>query len=785
MNKLNKKNGLVFLLAAGLVASSASLAVVSCKITEKDRDVNTITNAFTTNALYWNPTYTQNERDWQFLADLYASSLAVDEYGRTYGDIFESGYTELKENQTPSKYVGKDASDTDYFVWKYKIRSNANWYAADGNKLRAISPSDYKRTAFSVLNSNNQSSLAGLWTTFISGAEVVYESLGAILKNEEKNQSYFENIPANIRKEEFVFDKIVEKINNKEDVVYTIQNKDNVDEIKTIETKDLEYGFGLKLEEDGDRSVNFYLSKPASFFETVLTYNAFQPTAKEFEGKGAIKDKPTVNVYSGAYVPEGIIDQAKGFSFKKNENYHFSAKVSIKKVNWINIVQNSTTSKTREMFEANEIDGFSVSQNDEAGWRKYVGSDWTKPKDSRVNVYESTAASSWVINYNFYNGNIDNTVSPDEKELAEKGTKALLSKDVRQYIATTLNRSTFAEYYSKKYDSPASDGKVYSKNLNNIYTAKGTGYDSNGKDYVEIFAEYAANTSDGKTNGMSKEDFARGGEALLDKTYNGKNRKALVESINDYADKTGIKSATDQKIHLRVLLSPAWNNTLNKFFEPMVNNFNNVENNPIKIDIKKPVTTAAYDQEQEAANYDLGWSGWGPDYADPYTYLETYKLDGAMQNYFGGKNFKDSYESNQVFTQNETVKQAAIETAQAFNSYSSAIEANDKSNSTIENRYDEFIKAEYNLMYKDFLTTPFYDQASYRVMAVTRVERHSVPNVNYGNSSQRNLTLTKTSKVKKTEEYIIDDTKFAADKTKATSDPKALKEGNIFFAPSK
>ncbi len=98
----------------------------------------------------------------------------------------------------------------------------------------------------------------------------------------------------------------------------------------------------------------------------------------------------------------------------------------------------------------------------------------------------------------------------------------------------------------------------------------------------------------------------------------------------------------------------------------------------------------------------LHGSGWGPDYADPYTYLSTMKTNGDMSGYTG---------SGRLAKANDELKGTDM-IKQSFEDYSNAVEKIDSEVLDTTQRYTEFAEQEYNLLYKDFLSNAILYQRS-------------------------------------------------------------------------
>lgn len=795
--KITTKKGTISLLAVGLIASPVSLAVVSCntgakleKIARRVRDPKTLTLAYNNLVDSWNTAYSQKAANSQFLSDLYAGALAVDEYGRTYGDTLDSGYASYKpDSEKGSIFVGADSANADGIHWEYKVRSNAAWYRQSGEKVRNVKSSDFDNTAAFALNSNSNSQISGLWTTFVNNATQMRAALSdlALPANRDLNQNL-------AIKDDSVL-KIYQDLKKefKAQGLFTYKIKDTSKEAaegSTIQKSIVidPNGFGLETN-DETGAVRFILKKSAPYFETALTYSAFSPIHEEIAAAGQAKDKPA-DIYSGAYLPK-TINPSSDIVFVKNVNYHFASKTEIETVNWLNITTGLTPEKPRVMFESGELDGFAVNVNDPSGYKKYIGDDYNKPNFGSVYVSETIPSSSFTLNFNYYNTEI-NSGSDAEKLAATKASKILQNKDVRALMATTVNRSFYSRYYSSRFDDPQTNENPAptSKNLSNIYTSDSTAIDiSTGEDYTSTVAKKIAEKVKliNSSTTLTSDSYKQGEDALLNKSqdYINKSREELISSVGEYLDSNQLKTkvpannpsqVTGEKAVLTFLIDPTGGATLNPFWNAMWQNFNMIKDNPIYVNIKTTTTTEEYDAKNDSGAYDLGISGWGPDYADPYTYLATFETRGDMAQYNGSARFIDNIEKVKVSGISEELKND-LET------YTKEVQKTDLNTTDITKRYEEFAEQEYNLLYKNFIVMPFFVTASYRAFSVNHSRNFTSGRASYGNSAERTFLKRKNAVLWTNEQNLAwrENYRSITDEIGKDESRNAYKEGNVLF----
>ncbi|AUF83399.1 hypothetical protein CXP39_01085 [Mesoplasma syrphidae] len=810
LNNKNKYRGLAFLLAASLVVSSASIAVVSCggaitldKILQRRRDTTKLTLAYNTPVESWNTAHSQNQGDSEFLANLYAGALGIDEYGRTYGDVFTSGYA---DENGDSPYVGnpkpetkltvaedEGASTFDPSVWKYEIRDNAKWYKKDGSEIRNIKSSDFVNTAKYVLDKSKGSDLTMLWETFILNVKPVSALYSAYLDLPKEN-----GLDEKLTGEELIsaaWEKAIKAVEAKQDVAYKSKDSDGKVESRTINGDDIsDGGFGLKTFADDDKKVEFHLSKPSTYFETVLTYGSFTPI---FSANVDKLENGPIDAYSGAYLPDSIDGDNK--KLVKNEKYHFASKTSIKEINW-KYLANPSSSTARQMFEAGEIDAFGVKQTDEKGWSTYIGSNSLDPSFTGVFSTEPVEDFSFGIIYNFFN-----SAGSEGNKKATSASKVLQLTAARELLATGINRTDFVKYYSEKFDEP--NTKV-SKNIRNIYTSPNfainpEGIDAKGeviaKDYTEYVKEQVETITESKVKAA---DVNEGNDPLYENSenLNGKTRGQLVKEVRDFIDNetNKIQKTSDGKVELVWLLSPD-NGPINPYLVSMFDRFNGITDNPLKINGVVTNTQQEWTKKMRAGEFDLMSSGWGPDYADPYSYLATYKIDGDYSAYSGTRRLtdtvagKDKKEYNESLAKDSPVYSTATkEFYETLSKYDEAVEqidlgetVSDDGVQTTENRYKAFAQQEVNLIYKDFLMTPFYNRNQYKEYKVSYVKPYTYGNAIFGLSSGRLFTQQKSSSIATKEEYVYQIEQYKLVKEAIAARPSTGKSSNIFYQAKK
>ncbi|AKU79488.1 ABC transporter substrate-binding protein [Spiroplasma turonicum] len=681
MSRVFKKVLSFFSLSA--ISSIVASSTISCGISldylmNREIDETVYKDTYSYNVSSWNTAHTMQSSDSIFLANTFETLLSSDQYGRLYGALVESEYGANNHDNKNNIYNYVGVHNDDYTKWTYKFRENLNWVSADGEVGRKILPSDILKAAKYALIPGNASDVSSLYTSFIVGAEDIFDKIGELETNSNTTQS-------------------------------------DIDEVfnDAIENKK----FGI-IPDDNNNTVTFELIQKAPFFESLLTYSVFSPIYDET--KSDIKNyKDTY--FSGAYLPKQVNPNGKVI-LEKNENYVLKDDVHIKRLEF-DYLEGASSSRTRTLFESGSTNGFILSADDLKGWTDYVGDNYENP------IFEGTystksveLAGTFVLFYNYYNRNLnDASKGVEEQKRALNATKLLQSRDVRAFLSTSLDRSKMVRYYSKTIDEVGKPSKM----IRNVYTGLGVSQDptNDNKDYTK----FVSDVYDERTNTIKESEdnysLKDGNDPLLDnsKKLIKKDRSELINSINKFISENNIASNRDDgKIELTLTLSPVTSNSMNPYINFMIKGFNSIENNPIFIKTTTPTSTDDYRGIGQEGRTDLFMSGWSPDYKDPSTYLDTLLINGAYKGYIGTTRIFDKTKSNdsnyeQLNGSEYYINKKIIttESNSMFEEYKNFETQNSENNQevVITKRLEGFAKQEYDYFYKNFFMLPLYTKA--------------------------------------------------------------------------
>lgn len=670
---MNKKTKL-------LIPAFAALSVLSLASCKKDgADASTYRTYYTGEFETLNYLKSQSATDHEFTANIVDGLLDTDRFG--------------KLTPTLAKAVPDGVYDetTDTTVFEFEIRDDVNWYTQDGKEYAKITAQDWITTAEYILNPANGSETAYMWEMFIKGASEW--SAAKAVTNTFTSASQEVNLGTEKEPKMYTGDKYAQK-----------RGFANYAEAKAMVDAGMLNTVGIKA--DGQK-LTFTVIGNTPYFTTALNYTPFYPSNAQFlQDEGTTFGDDYKNVlYCGAYLISSHANSSE-IVMKANPNYYDAANVNIKTVKWTyaNAQNTDSTTLTRTLFEANNIDGFAVNQKDEQGWKKYVaGEDGTGTLTSPVNsnTYTATGTSAFVY-CSFWNFDRSKTVT-DHKKYGSNHTavsyantqKAIANKNFRLAVTHGLD---WTEYVKTVY------GYGYEW-AHKGYTPANLATSSEGKDYTTYFADVYA-----KKNPVSKDLSQDDAFKYLYPNSDAADQKDVVYSksvATSYADQAYAELSAQGVtfpvlVEVRGSYSTQQAATLEELFGAVSKDGANAittSSGVALFDFKLVNPTQEnYTAMTNAYAYDfLPLMGWGPDYAYPLTYLNTFVLDGDMVSYLG------------FTSDNEDLQKSILGEYDSLIQEAKALPTNSKE------QYEKFAEAEYNLLYENGAIIPMFNQASTNV----------------------------------------------------------------------
>ena len=415
---------------------------------------------------------------------------------------------------------------------------------------------------------------------------------------------------------------------------------------------------------DGDYKVVYTLTEAKSYFPTMLGYNVFAPLCRSFYESQGGKFGSEFNASDTAYKYGKTHDNiaycgpyrvttntAKSeIVFSKNESYWNKDGINLEKITW-KYNDGKDTLKAYNDTKAGTLDGAglnadSVTQakTDKVGEKTYFD------EYHYVTATDATAFGTFVnINRTAYANAQDGKLQTAKDSAEQARTKAALSNvHFRRALAMALDRTS--------YNAQTVGTDLASVSLTNSFTpgnfvslTEDVTVSINGKDttfkkgtyYGEIMqAQIDADQVKIKVWDPTA-DGGAGSSAGFDGWYNAKNAMEELKLAMAELKKQGVDLEKDGPIHLDLpafISSQIYYNRAFSYKKSLATALGGY----VTVDLAGATTSGDwynagyYTDYGYQANYDLyDVSGWGPDYGDPSSYLDTLTEGGYMAKCLG------------------------------------------------------------------------------------------------------------------------------------------------------
>lgn len=425
-----------------------------------------------------------------------------------------------------------------------------------------------------------------------------------------------------------------------------------------------------------DKTVEFTLEGPVPYFDSMTTYSVLYPINKEFlEGKGDGCKLGAPNpqkcgfgsleqdsiLYNGAFILTQN-DQKSQAVLTKNAAYWDKDNVFFDTVTRI--------------FDGGE-DTYSVMKGYEAGTYQKAGlnpvwQDYDKyaEKYKDVTNYTLPNATTFGVVFNYNRQSFDYTNYAKDKTLAQNTHNAILNENFRKALR--------AAFDVKSYLMVRMPEDLAVQTMRNINNFPGAGTTSDGKSYFDLVTE--------AYNAATKENVdLKDGQAPF---YSPEKAKEFIAK----AKEEGVKFP----IHLDVMV----NNTsdiLTKQAQSMKQSIETNTDKQIIIELnlqsKDTIDAVVYqNKDPEKMDYDIStYTGWGPDYGDPKSYVDIYS---ATTGYYNAAMGLGTVDKNGKIDNEDIKKQVG------FMDYEKLYRDADALTKNLDDRYKAFAKADAFLIEK-------------------------------------------------------------------------------------
>ena len=408
-----------------------------------------------------------------------------------------------------------------------------------------------------------------------------------------------------------------------------------------------EYLKGGKWADVGYKAVDDYtlevtLCQPTSYFLTMLTYSIFLPMCKSFyesrggvygieEYKAASEDSAKYTygkvtdiasqVYCGPYYVTKF-DEASEIKIAKNPNYYNADKVTLEEIRWVYF-----DGKNYPQFYADVKSGIysGVTLSQSTGILDLAKEDGNYEKYAYISDTNSTTYFSGLnLNRGTFALQNGNGASPKTEQEKADTVTALNNKYFRQAVQYAFDQTT--------WNGVSRGADLANQNLRNMYTSPNF-----------VFIDADVTDADGHTFkvGTTYGDLVQYYLEKINspiKAQDGINGWYSVENAKAALAKA--KEELGDKVHWPIKLdliyqssddnSTAQASAFKKFMEDNLGK-ENVIINMVGCEERADFYACGYRASNGAAgNFDIFYgSGWGPDYGDPSTYLDTFASLGA------------------------------------------------------------------------------------------------------------------------------------------------------------
>ena len=402
-----------------------------------------------------------------------------------------------------------------------------------------------------------------------------------------------------------------------------------------------------------DYTLEYTLEQPTSYFMTMLGYGVFAPMSRSYYesqgGKFGVEFDSSASDYTYGKDPNSIAycgpylvtssTEKNSIVFELNESYWNAANVANKKITWV-YNDGSDATKAYNDAVAGTVDGSGLTTSA----LELAKKDGNFDEYAYVSATDATSFSAFVnLNRNaFYNFNDSSkAVSTESAEEQARTNQAVQNVHFRRALAMSFDRGQYnAVTYGEdlKYNA-----------LRNSYTpgnfvslSKDVTVSINGEDvtfpagtnYGEI--EQAQIDADGvKVTVFDKDSTNEQQSDGFDGWYNVDNAREEMAQAIDELKAEGLEITAENPIQLDLPYPSSdeiYTNRANVYKQSLEEGLEGLVQVNL-VDCNDSTTwyyTGYYTSYGYENNYDLfDLSGWGPDYGDPQTYLDTFLPDYA------------------------------------------------------------------------------------------------------------------------------------------------------------
>ncbi|ASZ08859.1 hypothetical protein CK556_00565 [Mesoplasma chauliocola] len=285
--------------------------------------------------------------------------------------------------------------------------------------------------------------------------------------------------------------------------------------------------------------------------------------------------------------------------------------------------------------------------------------------------------------------------------------------------------------------------------------------------YEDLLKEFA-NEALATIKDINKYPNDASAQKNIDKQHEYKKGEILGKAVRKDLESKKIIN-TGEQIEIEWLLNGDSRMTLNPRVRYIIDQFNISVNNgqingtqsPIRLKAVDTNDIEDYKAKSRAGEFDIYVSGWGPDYTDPYNFLQTLTFGGAYDVYTKmssviSKVSESGAEMNSAFS---SYKTAYDELATATFKYG-VIAEQARLEGDLTKRLNLLGQAESNALYNYGLTTPLYNKTPIKTIMLSYIDPFTRSNYIAGSSNNRLFGVKMIESLWTKEEYLAAEKQF-------------------------
>ena len=427
-----------------------------------------------------------------------------------------------------------------------------------------------------------------------------------------------------------------------------------------------------------DYTVEYTLNAPTPYFYTQVEYTVFYPVNKTFlesKGDGCKLGTPDTNsctfgqatpdsiLYNGAYILSSF-DVKSQTVMVKNPAYYAADEVYLEKVTVI-YDEGSDPYEMIRSFEQNVYAYAGLSTQ----WGDEVFNEMMAKYDGYVNPTLSNYYAFGIV-FNYNRVTYENTAHADDAD--KENTKAAIrNENFRLAMKSAFDAQAYMEV-----SAPTEIAKATLRNINGVpnlvSTSDGTLYGTLVEDAYEEITGTRVSLADGQWPWLSKENALAYIEAAkADGISFPVHVDMLVIETSDRLTKQGLsfKQSIEENTDGQIIV------------DLIMRDQDTVQN------------IAYYSESWDEADYDIStFTGWGPDYVDPKSFVEIYSPVDGYYMHSCGLTDKGATQSDDFGADDE------LKTQLGFYEYEDLYRAADAITDDLDARYKAFAKADAYLL---------------------------------------------------------------------------------------